>query len=123
MAICSQCGSELKEGAKFCTKCGSNVIDEQKSNVEVIENIPDNEYIVKYLMVYDDILKRYRYSKAKVIGALFFAWCFIIGFFSLLHGLIQFSLLGSIFPFIISLIIGIVLYAVCSFIGDFVRQI
>ena len=28
MAVCRKCGSELREGAKFCTKCGAAVASE-----------------------------------------------------------------------------------------------
>lgn len=123
MAICSECGSELKEGAQFCSKCGSNVNNNQQEDNEVIvENTTDNEFVVKYLMIYDPILKRYRYSKAKFIGALIFAIFIIPAIFSLIIGLINFQLLGAIGGFIISLILGSIGYFVCSFIGNFVRD-
>ena len=122
MAICSECGSELKEGAQFCSKCGSSINNnQQETNEEIIDNRTNNEFVVKYLMVYDDMLKRYRYSKAKFVGALLFAWFFISGLFSLIMGLITFNLIGM-GTFIISLIIGIIAYVICSFIGNFIRD-
>ena len=122
MTICKKCGSELKEGAQFCSKCGSSVNNnQQESHEEIKDNRTDNEFVVKYLMVYDEILKRYRYSKAKIIGALLFAWFFLSGIIALIGNLIAFNI-GSILVFIISLIIGIVAYFVCSFIGNFVRN-
>ena len=123
MANCSECGSELKEGAQLCRKGGANVDNNQQENNEVIaENRTDNEFVVKYLMIYDPILKRYRYSKAKFIGAIIFALFFIPGLFSLIMGLITFQFLGAIIGFIIPLILGIIGYFVCSFIGNFVRD-
>ena len=122
MVICSECGSELKEGAQFCNKCGSKVnMNKQETNEEIIENRTDNQYVVKYLMVYDDILKRDRYSKAKLIGAILFAWFFISGLFSLITGLLAFNL-SSIAVFIMALILAIIAYFVCSFIGSIIRN-
>lgn len=123
MAICSECGSELKEGAQFCNNCGSKVENnEQKIDEDITQNVQNSTYVEKYLMVYDPIFKRQRYSKAKVIGALIFALFFITGFVSLITGLMV-STSGAIVTFIISLIMGIVGYFVCSLIGNFARDI
>lgn len=123
MAICSECGSELKEGAQFCNNCGSKVENnEQKIDEDITQNVQNSTYVEKYLMVYDPIFKRQRYSKAKVIGALIFALFFITGFVSLIIGLMV-STSGAIVTFIISLIMGIVGYFVCSLIGNFARDI
>lgn len=123
MAICSECGSELKEGAQFCNNCGSKVENnEQKIDEDIAQNVQNSTYVEKYLMVYDPIFKRQRYSKAKVIGALIFALFFITGFVSLITGLMV-STSGAIVTFIISLIMGIVGYFVCSLIGNFARDI
>ena len=123
MAICSECGSELKEGAQFCNNCGSKVKNnEQKIDEDIAQNVQNSTYVEKYLMVYDPIFKRQRYSKAKVIGALIFALFFITGFVSLITGLMV-STSGAIVTFIISLIMGIVGYFVCSLIGNFARDI
>ena len=123
MAICSECGSELKEGAQFCNNCGSKVENnEQKIDEDITQNVQNSAYVEKYLMVYDPIFKRQRYSKAKVIGALIFALFFITGFVSLITGLMV-STSGAIVTFIISLIMGIVGYFVCSLIGNFARDI
>lgn len=122
MAICSECGSELKEGAQFCNNCGSKVENnEEKIDEDIAQNVQNSTYVEKYLMIYDPIFKRQRYSKAKVVGALIFAIFFITGIISLIGGLMV-SLTGAIVAFIISLVMGIIGYFVCSLIGNFVRD-
>lgn len=66
MAICSECGSELKEGAQFCNNCGSKVENnEQKIDEDIAQNVQNSTYVEKYLMVYDPILKDRGIQKLK----------------------------------------------------------
>lgn len=43
MAFCSNCGNELRDGAKFCPKCGHQDLDEQLAQVERISTLDDEE--------------------------------------------------------------------------------
>ena len=29
---CENCGNEVREGAKFCSKCGSNILEQQEDH-------------------------------------------------------------------------------------------
>ena len=47
--FCSECGAEVKDGAEFCTKCGTKVEQQQKEsiNIEDGETIDSNEELLK----------------------------------------------------------------------------
>ena len=38
MIKCSNCGNELKEGTKFCSKCGNNILEQEEKNCNEILN-------------------------------------------------------------------------------------
>lgn len=45
MKYCSNCGSKIEDGAKFCEECGSPVIENlsESSQSEIIKNVPKQE--------------------------------------------------------------------------------
>ncbi len=109
MIYCNECGSELKDDAKFCPKCGASVGNESN----IVENSDDKmEYYSNLIFkIYDESLGRYRYSKAKMIGVIGFLFYFIPALF-----------LGNLWNIVLNLIIGIVVYGICVLIGRFVRK-
>ena len=38
MIKCSNCGNEIREGTKFCSKCGSNILEQQEKRNDEISN-------------------------------------------------------------------------------------
>ena len=43
---CLKCGTEIKEGEKFCSVCGNKIINEENLNQKVENNIENlNNYI------------------------------------------------------------------------------
>ena len=48
---CENCGNEVREGAKFCSKCGSNILEQQEDHsgkgkvIELTEKI--NEILIE----------------------------------------------------------------------------
>lgn len=80
---CSNCGDELIEGAKFCNKCGTTVVQEKKINeVDSSKNIKSN---VKY----SDVQKVQPNLLSAIIRAILFAIVSLgicIGFWVLING-------------------------------------
>ena len=59
MATCTQCGAELKPGAKFCENCGAKVSAPQPANAEAIRIthiasiVCRNDFIICSILSFD----------------------------------------------------------------------
>ena len=57
MAFCIQCGNQIKDGAKFCPKCGTKQDNEIPNSPENIDNNDDEELYDVYIKEVDDARK------------------------------------------------------------------
>ncbi len=100
MKICSKCGFENKDNAKFCVKCGNSL------DIKISKSFPinDNKYFVenkdkylnsenrikeepnkyiKFLYKFDEDENRYRLGKVKIILFLELIFAFILTYTSI----------------------------------------
>lgn len=71
MIKCSNCGNEIREGTKFCSKCGSNILEQQEKRNDEISNEEKNKVEQSKAAFYFEKVKmigrlRYRIIQTKV---------------------------------------------------------
>lgn len=64
MMKCTNCGNEIKEGAKFCTKCGTRILEQQENTVNVTVN-EENTNVEQERKVFN-------FEKVKMIGRMIY---------------------------------------------------
>ena len=109
--FCSECGSEIKDGGRFCPNCGKKA---GARTAKVKEELSYSQLIKEIIYVEED--GRYRLSKAKIVGVLFFVYIILSS--------ITYISPNGISIVVVTLIVlfaGLFWYGICRGIGYLVR--
>ena len=113
--FCSECGTEIKDGSKFCPNCGKKAplpkFSEEKSYEELIKEI---------ILIKEN--GTYRISKAKSVGALLFVFIIVGSMFSVMPSAVRMGFFALFINVLVVFIPGLVWYSICRLGGYLIRN-
>ena len=144
MKICSKCGFENKDNAKFCVKCGNSL------DIKISKSFPlnDNKYFVenkdkylnsenrineksnepnkyvKFLYKFDEKKNRYRLGKVKIILFLELIFAFILTYASIPSAMADYNIAVIILlGIIVALVVAVILIVPTWFILFVIKKL
>lgn len=113
--FCGECGTEIKDGGKFCPNCGKKAevhkFGEEKSYEELIKEI---------ILIKEN--GTYRISKAKSVGAILFVLIIVGSMFSTIPSAVRMGFFALFMAVLVVFIPGLVWYSICRVAGYLIRN-